>query len=340
MTDNDKSTPLPKPGQRGMGKSRTYVLITVLVALIFIGVGVLLVWSWVPLLPDPMATHWGDSEIPNGFESPLSFMLAISLIMGGTVFFLGAIGFATSRSTSAVRVTGGSTVTVGALVLMLVIVSVAPQRGLSDAHEATLTGADLAIVLGASLLAGVIAALLAPKAPPVADAVTVPPHGAPRADLAPGQDFAWVGQTSMKPGFFWGFTVAFIAIFVVTAVTVDMWWLALLGLLPVALMLSMASFSVRISPAGLSVSSPVGWPKKTIASAQIDQAKAVEVEPLQEFGGWGYRTTVEGAEGIILRKGQGIRVEYGSSNIFVVTLNEGATEAAALLNTAADWSHG
>ena len=339
MTKRNKSTSPAKQPSAGLGKPRAYMLIMVLVALVLIGVADLLLWVWTPTLPNPIATHWGTGTSPNGFESPLSFILTISVIMGATVFLLGAIGFSASRSAVAVQVIGGATVFIGAMVLLLVIVSIGPQRGLADAKEATLSGGAFVLILAVPAALGLVAALLAPKEPPVSDAAAPPPPDAVRADLAPDEEFLWIGKTSVRPGFLWGSTIAFVVIFGGVAAASGIWALALFALLPLVLTFSLASFTVQISQAGLFVTSPIGWPKRTITSAQIEQASAVDVHPLQEFGGWGYRITIGGAEGIVLRKGPGIRIEYGANSVLVITLNEGADEAAALLNTAADWAH-
>lgn len=315
---------------------RVYVLIASLVALGAVVAACLLVWAWIPTLPDPIATHWGIGTSPNSFQSPQGFALTLGLIMGAVIVVMGGIGVSAAYSRFGAQMTGATTIFLGAMTLLLVVVSVGPQRGLADAHDATFSGAGLAIVLAGSAAAGVVAALLAPKGAPIADAVSAPPADAPRADLSPGADFLWVGKTSVHPGLLWGLTIVFVLLFGGVAVGAGIWWMTLFGLLPTALLLCMSPFKVRITPAGLAARSPIGWPQKTITAAQINQVTVVEVKPLTEFGGWGYRLAMDGTEGVVLRKGPGIRIQYGADSALVLTLNEGAEEAAALLNTAAD----
>ena len=322
----------PKPG---LSKNQVFLLATALVALVAVAVAAVLVWLWLPTLPNPIATHWGVGTSP----SPRQFILTLSLIMGAAVLLMAAISFSVGNSRFGAQVTGGAAVFLGVMTLLLVVVSVGPQRGLADAQDATLSGGGIVLVVGGSAVAGVIAALFAPKAPPVGDAAAPPPADAPRANITPDADFLWVGKTSINPALLWGFIIIFVLIFGAIAITSRTWWLILLGLLPIVVTLSLSPFTVRITPAGLSGKSPIGWPKKTITAAQIDQASVVEVKPLAEFGGWGYRLTTGGVEGIVLRKGPGIRIDYGKNSALVITLNEGADEAAALLNTAADRTH-
>ena len=65
-------------------------------------------------------------------------------------------------------------------------------------------------------------------------------------------------------------------------------------------------------------------------SADIESVKMVQVEPLAEFGGWGWRWTPEGGLGVVARAGEGILVVLRDGRRFTVTVDDAETGAALL----------
>jgi hypothetical protein len=48
------------------------------------------------------------------------------------------------------------------------------------------------------------------------------------------------------------------------------------------------------------------------------------VNPLGDFGGWGYRFTFKGKRGIIMGNGQAVKIELKSGKLFVLTTDRKA----------------
>jgi hypothetical protein len=82
------------------------------------------------------------------------------------------------------------------------------------------------------------------------------------------------------------------------------------------------------------VRSSLGRPRIVVPLDEVVRAEVVEVSPVAEFGGWGYRVGRAGRVGIVLRSGQALQVERTGGRSLVVTVDDADT-AAALLNTLA-----
>jgi hypothetical protein len=54
------------------------------------------------------------------------------------------------------------------------------------------------------------------------------------------------------------------------------------------------------------------------------------VNPLAEFGGWGWRWGADGRVGVVLRAGEGIQVTRTNGKRFVVTVDDAQTGASVL----------
>ena len=105
--------------------------------------------------------------------------------------------------------------------------------------------------------------------------------------------------------------------------------------LALALVAAMFSWVVRVDGAGLSIRSALGVPRTRIPLDEMVQARATTVQCLAEFGGWGWRTAMDGRTGILLRSGEALEVTRTGGGVFLVTVEDAET-AAALLNTLAD----
>ncbi|MBI1378843.1 MAG: hypothetical protein GC157_15395 [Frankiales bacterium] len=78
---------------------------------------------------------------------------------------------------------------------------------------------------------------------------------------------------------------------------------------------------------------PVGVPRRTIALADVADASAVVVEPL-EWGGWGYRWIPWArASAAVIRRGPGIVLRLKDGRRFAVTV-EDAVDGAKLTSAA------
>ncbi len=99
---------------------------------------------------------------------------------------------------------------------------------------------------------------------------------------------------------------------------------------------AMAAFtSVRVSvgAAGVRVAyGRLGWPTTRIPIEEIRRASAVHVRP-SSWGGWGYRGSLRlfRHAAVVLRSGEGLRLDLDADRVFLVTVDDPGT-GAGLLN--------
>lgn len=66
------------------------------------------------------------------------------------------------------------------------------------------------------------------------------------------------------------------------------------------------------------------WNWKVLAWHDIKNIAEINVDPLGDFGGWGYRFTFKGKRGIIMGNGHAVKIELKSGKEFVLTTNRKA----------------
>jgi hypothetical protein len=291
----------------------------------------LTVASFADRLPDRVAVHW-STDGPNGTGSLAGFLVvglgvpAVVAVGCWLVAVLAGWGSTTRRICVGVAVgmaVGFAVIVVGALGV---------QKGLADGMGAPRIDGVIVLAIAAGVVTGIGASLLSPKDLPQPTHARVPAE-APRLDLAPGARAVWTRTVS-------GRSIAVVvgvtcAVLLVLAVV-----LLLPGLVAVAAILavtvgSLFVFRVTVDERGLTARSALGWPKLTVPLDEVEQARVVDVRPVAEFGGWGYRLGRGGRTGIVLRNGPGLEVERTGGRTYVVTVDD-AARAAALLNTLAD----
>jgi hypothetical protein len=289
-------------------------------------------WSWREQLPDPVASHWGLGGNPNGFSS-LGGMLGVLLGIGGAlVLAFGGITWALGQSSVSRRIGAAATVWVAFFLSIVVLGSLAVQRGLSDARDVgPIDTVLLAAILG-PILPTIIAAVLVPGdlRQPTTAAVAA---DAPRVRLVDGERAAWIGRAGTPVAFF--VAVPVILVGAVVAVLTRAWALLIVDAVVVAALLTLTTFVVRADRTGLTVRSAVGWPRYRVPLDEVVRADVTQVAPLKDFGGWGWRVGRDGRVGVVLRKGDALLVERTGGRSIVVTVDGPAT-AAGLLNTLAD----
>ena len=284
-------------------------------------------------LPDPVATHWGaggaDGFVPRDQAVYLSLLgLPIGLLVGGLIALFVA------RPPGFRRLGAGLGVGTTAFVDLVVVGSLWVQRGLTDAHDATGLGMVALLAVAGSVALGLLAAWLTPGAPPATARAPIP-QAAPRLPLAEGEVGVW-SQWVVA-----GWWVVVLAVLAVGPVVV----LAVAGVIPVgfvavgvaALVIvgSMAVVRVTVGRRGVVVSAGLGLPRFTVPIDEVAEAGTTVVQPMKDFQGYGYRASVDGTYGLVVRGGEALSVRRGDGTTFVVTV-DGAHDAAALLNTLAD----
>lgn len=294
---------------------------------------VILQLSWLPELPDPIATHWGVDRRPDGFAPAwTSIALTAGLGVGLTTLFALILAAGRGPAPTAVHkliavISLGTALFTGTLVSA----SLGVQRGLADARDAPDFGGWAAPAIGLALAAAITAWFLLPRAVrPGDDSVATPP-----LELSPGERGAWITTVRISGGIIAvlgvGIGIALAATaFAVVVSEGRVWPLLFLPVVILALACLGVAWRVRVDATGLSVRSlPFHWPRRRIRVDRIASVKTVQVSPLAEFGGWGWRWGAAGA-GVIAREGGGILVILRDGRRFTVTVDDAATGAALL----------
>ncbi|MBO0900814.1 DUF1648 domain-containing protein [Cellulomonas sp. zg-ZUI222] len=323
------TTPRPTPPHR-----LATTLTTLVLPLAVTGTAVAVGASWAPRLPDPVATHWGPSGAPDGFGSLTEMLLLSGLVVPVLALGMWALAFFAGRDTSTRRLAAAASTFLAVMMSGLTIGSLAGQLDLPDAAASPDIDPTLGVSTALGVLAAVVVALLVPRTAP--QPATAPPDAAaPRTDLAPTERAAWSATVTSPVGTGVG-AVATITTAVLAIASDAPYMLvvpALLGLLLAATLVLRVSVDAR----GLVARSPLGWPSMRVPLDEVVVARVATVEPLREFGGWGYRVGAGGRVGFVLRRGEAVEVERTGGRVNVVTVDDAAT-AAALLNTLAERS--
>ncbi|AEE45551.1 DUF1648 domain-containing protein [Cellulomonas fimi] len=306
-------------------------LLTLVAPLVLTATGTALALSWADDLPNPVATHWGADGTPDGFLSLggalAPFVLTAVVVSVGAWLLAVLVGRSASTRRGAAATAVGTTTLLG----VLVVGSLAQQRGLTDAADVPGVEPVVGLAVSAALVLGGLAALLVPSdathatdVPPPADAVRVP--------LGASERVAW-SATVWSPATL-AVAVPVVALQAVLAVVLRTWVLLGVAALLVVLLAAFLVVRVTVDARGLDARSPLGRPRLHVPLDEVVAARAEPVRPLAEFGGWGYRVGRDGRTGFVLRGGDALVVERTGGRTSVVTVDDAAT-AAGLLNALA-----
>lgn len=161
----------------------------------------------------------------------------------------------------------------------------------------------------------------------------------------------WVGRCASR-GFALlglGLTLVLVAVGVGTVIalrgsgapTWAGWFVAVVGAVAGLLAWSVSSLEVRLTPETFTVAfGRFGWPRRVIRLADVAEASAIVVEPM-EWGGWGYRWIPWAhASAAVIRRGPGILLQLRDGRQFVVTVTDAVNGAkltsAALIGAGRD----
>ncbi len=327
------STPAPRVVPRRSHRLATTVW-TLVVPLAVLAVAVGLALSWRHELPNPVASHWGAAG-PDGFSSLDGTLTVMVVTVPVLTLTLWLVGLLAGRTSMVRRWVAFMAVWFAVFICALIVGSLAVQRGLADAHEAPGLGVVIAVALAGAVLLGSLAAAATPADAPLPATGPVPPD-APRARSAGTAGASWTGIVA--------FTRPWLAAAVGAAIVAA---IALLtrsvGLtLPIAAVLGLTGltlgpWTVTVDERGLTVRTLVPRPRTVVPLDEVESAEVVHVDPIRDFGGWGYRVGRSGRTGIVLRPGEAILVHRSGGRELVVTVDD-AHRGAALLNTLAERS--
>ncbi len=288
--------------------------------------------SWRADLPDPVASHWGPDGTANGFSTLDATVGA--MLGGGSLLVLGfgAITLWLGHSALTRRIGSAATIWSALFFSILTLGSLNVQRGLTDARDAGDIGGVLLLALVGSLVAAFIVGASVPGdiRQPTAEPVD---STAPRVALPVGEHATWTGATASRAAILLGLAAA--ALVLALVLLTDMWVLLVVVVLLFGLIASMSSAVVRVDGDGVTIHSPLGWPRTRVPLDEIVRADVAEVRPLRDFGGWGWRVGRGGRVGVALRRGEALLIERTGGRSLVVTV-DGAAIAAGVVNALAD----
>lgn len=307
--------------------------VPVLCALIAVG----LMLSWAPELPDPIAIHWGANGRADGFGSLGSLLILVAAIV---TVFAGAVTLSlawmpavdASSSRHQPRFLGAMSVWIGVFLSIAMGGSVAVQRGFADATDVGTIVAPMVTGVAVGLAAAVVAWFVIPAPAIAEDSANGETHA---MSLTADERVSWTASVRPRAGLVLLFAVLFAAMIVAsgTGAAVGGGWTGwfIVGLLVFVLVVSVVTFfwRVTVTSGGFSVRTAGGVLGITVPLREITTARVVQINPLADFGGWGWRVTT-GRTGIVLRAGDALQVERRSGRSVVVTVDDAATAAALI----------
>jgi hypothetical protein len=324
---------IPNPAARAAETRRRAFAVGVLLPVVLTGLAAVLAASWVPDLPDPVAVHWAG-DTPDGFGSVWLFVLMPIGICGlfGTFLLIAA-----ARPTPAGLLTASQKFTLVTSTWMAGLLSVGfsgtlwVQRGLDDAADAS--GGAIWMLWG--LLAGFAVAVPAwfvlPKADTSGAAGERPEPIVPRSS----ELVTWSRAITLARGprlLVAAVLIAELIVGIAVGASGAAGGLTILAMTAVLLLVAVATFSWRVTVdrRGLVVRSVLGWPRVSVPLDQVRDVEVVDVQPVADFGGWGWRYGPGGRSAIVLRGGAAIQVTRSNGKRFVVPVEDASTGAGVL----------
>lgn len=348
MTNTEPARPDPCPHPDLPRARMAARIVGLIIPLGLVIVGVIVSLVWLPRLPNPVAVHWSGAGVADGFGSPVLglILFPVAGLTIAALYFLqrapnwltgqrpgGEIWGPNNRLLPAI-VLGASTV-----IFSLNIITTAIQLDLADARQLE---PNLAVSFMPAVI-GIAAAALGYFAQPrLRISATVEAESGEALDLAPAERVAWVGSIGVSRAYLWimgASLVGLVACLILVAsirpaepVGIAIVSVSLLAVLVLTVMC--ARFNVRIDERGFEARSLLGWPVVRVPAGQVTDVTVSDINPFGEFGGWGWRISVDGKVGIVMRTGEGIRVTRSKGRPLVVTLDDAESAAAALATAA------
>lgn len=335
MTADDPTRTPPSPLRRAR---LTFVLVAVVLPIVISAIGVVVLVAWLPSMPDQVAIHWGVDGA-DGFGPASTYvwiLLGVGLVLPVlmAIITLAAVG---AQWGGAARLMGALAAGMAAFATVLSLGSLAMQRDLAAGADVPGIGLVLAGSFAALAAVGAAAWAVQPQVRPESGP-TLEPRQAVR--IAEGERVVWLATTSMPRA---AVSVLLLLLLALVALAAFMlgtgvqggWVVAVVVVIVASAMVATTAFRVRVTPEGFAARALIGWPRITIPLDEVESARAVDVSPFGEFGGWGWRIGLDGRTGIVTRRGSAIEVERRGRPPFLVTI-DGAEEAAALLQTFVD----
>lgn len=300
-----------------------------------------LLWSGhalAPRLGPQIATHWGGSSVPNGFQSTwpsfVGFLVA-SVVLAG--FGVAAVAVTPHRARARMPAAVAA-VLAGAAAFGWIVGAWATAAAGGDAHEAVL-GWRMVLLVGPLLLGAIVYLVL-----PASTAVSRRSFPVPELAVAEGDSPTWSGILGSRvlAGLGLILVVVAAALLAARARAADSVPLSLVIVLALAalLVLGMSRVRLTVDQRGVRLSSAIfGVPLVWVRLANIAGVSAEEISPAQ-WGGWGLRVSSAGVA-FVTRRGPGLVVTRRRGGALAVTMDspEAPAAVAAALVRLHDPSH-
>jgi hypothetical protein len=297
------------------------------------------VGAWVLLgiddLPVTIATHWNAAGTPDGFGTVSGTVILLSVVIA-------VLALLSTTITVLLRASAGSSYLPRVLVATSVWLSVFlvvgiggiiwQQGGLVDAALAPAPSLALLVAFAIALPVAILAWI----ATPLPARLERPAAVSPFLELAPDERVLWVRSATPASTFAVVSMLGMVLVVgsaIVAAVVggLPVFPLLIAPLVLVVLVLTTLFWRVRIDAAGFVARSALGLPSFAYPISDIAEARAVQLVPLREFGGWGIRVGTQGRLGVVLRAGEALEIERVDGRVFVITVDDAST-AAGLVN--------
>lgn len=286
-----------------------------------------------------VGTHFRLDGTADGWGPAWTYPAMMLGVGGGTsallagLCLLGYKGIGTSGKPARLRTMAGISLGGAVFLLMTMGILATPSVGI---------GANVLVVEGLAVIPAVLLGWLAYRFTfDVPSEGGEPTQPAPVA-LAVDERAVWTRKTSMGKVGLWiniGATVLMVACLALAAwaeISEDgrigwvTWLMLILTLAMAGGLPAFTSALVRVDAGGFSVRSTMGWPKIRIPLEQIDKVEIVDVNPMGDFGGWGWRQGLGSGKGVVFRTGEGLRITRTNGKLLTVTVDDAATAVALL----------
>jgi len=316
---------------------RLIVVIGVVIPLLITLVGSFVMALWTPELPNPVASHWGVNG-PDGFTTVggvIALPLLITLAFAAFAAIVSWKGAPQGGLLWAHKILIATSVFLAVLLTVVSSGSLAIQRGLESAESA----GDIGGIMVAAFVIAALLALFAWLMLPAAELITSSAVAAEPIEGSDAQRVHFSTSTRLGPGVVVIAVAALVALGLALAIQAftnpaELLLPASIGIIVIALAVSTLSWRVTIDRRGLRVRSAMGWPRTTIAPDQVQSVAVVDVNPIGEFGGYGWRWAPGGRSGIVLSKGEAVEVTRTNGKKFLVTMHDAKGAAVALATVA------
>lgn len=288
-------------------------------------------------LPAQPASHFVGNGRANDYAGRTSYVVitTVLLIGVGALWALmtgtgGLHGRAHNRMVACGYAVAGF---LGYLMAVVLLVNVdAGEDAQGRAQDVSFPMWHLAAALGVAVLAFGLGLLLAALLPvPDRPSAAAPAGDGERIALAAGEVAGWARSVGSR----WLLPSAALTLAGGVVLLYAVGWIAAVPLLVLGLLLvTFARPNVTVDRRGITVAGMLPWPRVRVPLARIETAVSRDINPLGEYGGWGYRIR-PGRTGVMIRSGEGIVARLADGRDFAVTVDDSAT-AAALLNTLID----